>query len=190
MSERRSTPAHPRRVGRPRKDSGVTTKDEKFVPPPDWAERIRWARVHAGIPSKIALATKIGYSKQQVQRWERGESRPELPAYEAIAEATGVSVFWLYHGGEQPTQPSSERPYPPVLAKFFAETPEGQAASKAVRELMRAFVLHVQPHAAYDPLRLSALAVILRDFPQANPTDAVAGAELTAELIRNPPGKT
>jgi ribosome-binding protein aMBF1 (putative translation factor) len=62
-------------------------------------QRIREARDGAGL-SQRQLADKIGATVRSVSWWENGDRMPDLVFFAKIAEATGVSIDWLYTGAD------------------------------------------------------------------------------------------
>jgi transcriptional regulator with XRE-family HTH domain len=72
---------------------------EQIVPPPvenaTVSRGIRRARGLA-LLTQGQLADAIGVSRAKVSMWENGSRRPDSEEIRAIAEATGVSVGWLF----------------------------------------------------------------------------------------------
>lgn len=66
---------------------------------PEWTlgDRIRRARRNAGM-DRLALARKLGVSRQTIGFWENDETQPRRFAetLDLLAEITGVDRDWLY----------------------------------------------------------------------------------------------
>lgn len=155
-------------------------------PPPEWAKRITEARKRAGFRFMRDLAESIGVVENTVGRWEMGKNKPGTESMAAIARACHVPLDWLHFGGELAEGPLPEPVYPPVLARFFRETPEGQAAPRHVREVMRGVIERALPGLEYDRAKLRSLLTIAEDFPELPPPDQVAAADFTAERSKKP----
>lgn len=54
-------------------------------------EQLREIRIAQGIPSKV-LCRKIGYDKNALGRWERGENLPSFQALNNWCEALGADL--------------------------------------------------------------------------------------------------
>ena len=93
--------------------------------------RIRERRRHLGI-SQIQLATTLGVSYQQLQKYEQGSNRVAAPRLAAAAAALDVAPGYFFVTGV-PDQTHS-RPHAFELTCLSA----AQAASEAASELVRA----------------------------------------------------
>lgn len=66
---------------------------------PDVAERIRWHRAYLGL-TQAKYAARINASRDQVKQWELGRSRPAVDYALEMRRNFGLSLEWLYAGGE------------------------------------------------------------------------------------------
>jgi|TARA_R110000851_G_C13102500_1_gene568960 transcriptional regulator with XRE-family HTH domain len=63
------------------------------------AERIRDARLYAGITAPSELARRCGVSRSAVSQWESGDTKNiKLANLERVAEACKVDMAWLVTG--------------------------------------------------------------------------------------------
>jgi transcriptional regulator with XRE-family HTH domain len=69
--------------------------------------RVRARRLERGI-TQTELATRIGVTFQQVQKYEKGVNRIGAGRLQRIAEALDVPVTFFFGGGEAPITASSE----------------------------------------------------------------------------------
>ena len=58
----------------------------------DVQELIERARVGAGLPSRAALARRLGLPEKSVQRWQSGRNTPDDSTTERLAELAGVDA--------------------------------------------------------------------------------------------------
>lgn len=63
-----------------------------------FGDRIRSARVDAGIKSQSELARRLGITRAAVSEWENGNSEPSAKQIRNISLLTGVSYEWLATG--------------------------------------------------------------------------------------------
>ncbi len=75
---------------------------------PTTANRIRQARLGAGFDVQAAFARKINVRAHTMWRYEKGQLNPSADVLARIAEATGVSMYWLQTGRHQETSVSSD----------------------------------------------------------------------------------
>ena len=76
----------------------------------EFSQRLYQLRRQAGI-SQEELANVLDLSRQAVQKWEAGTSRPDMDNLIALAEYFHVSLDWLIRGTEAPdtaVQPAKE----------------------------------------------------------------------------------
>jgi SOS-response transcriptional repressor LexA len=68
----------------------------------DWlmpiGDRIRQARIKAGMRNQQMLADAIGVSVQSISQWETGTTTPTRANESKLAEVLGVSQIWLSSG--------------------------------------------------------------------------------------------
>jgi transcriptional regulator with XRE-family HTH domain len=69
-----------------------------MIPPETLGERLRRARVHAGI-SVQTMADDLGVARQTVSSWENNRERPRRTTLLAYAFRCAVPVEWLETGG-------------------------------------------------------------------------------------------
>jgi transcriptional regulator with XRE-family HTH domain len=69
--------------------------------------RVRARRLERGI-TQTELATRIGVTFQQVQKYEKGVNRIGAGRLQRIAEALDVPVTFFFGGGEAPVTAASE----------------------------------------------------------------------------------
>lgn len=62
------------------------------------AERLRRARLFAGIETQPEMAEILGVSRAQLNAWESGTQRISLVVTRAYAQVTGFDVDWLLNG--------------------------------------------------------------------------------------------
>lgn len=69
---------------------------------PAWTlgDRLRKARVAAGIPRQGDMAAKLHVARATVNTWETDTHEPNWPTLEAWARITNVSLRWLVTGEE------------------------------------------------------------------------------------------
>lgn len=72
------------------------------------AQRILWARLGAGFEVATAFADRIEKRSHELYRYEKGDVTPTAETLAKMAEATGVSLFWLVTGRDQPPQLATE----------------------------------------------------------------------------------
>jgi transcriptional regulator with XRE-family HTH domain len=82
-----------------------------FVPEWTLGDRLRKARVHAGLDQAV-LATDIGISRNTVRNYEAEHVKPRRPVLLAWAMRTGVSLAWLM--GEVPGRPDGDAGWAPT----------------------------------------------------------------------------
>ncbi len=76
----------------------------------EFPQRLYQLRRQAGM-SQEELANVLNLSRQAVQKWEAGTSRPDMDNLIALAEYFHVSLDWLIRGTEAPdtaVQPAKE----------------------------------------------------------------------------------
>lgn len=56
--------------------------------------------------SQMALANKLGVSRQAVSRWESGDAVPTIDKLKALAEVYSVSLDWLCSNSASPYEPT------------------------------------------------------------------------------------
>lgn len=56
--------------------------------------------------SQMALANKLGVSRQAVSRWESGDAVPTIDKLKTLAEVYGVSLDWLCSISASPYEPT------------------------------------------------------------------------------------
>lgn len=56
--------------------------------------------------SQMALANKLGVSRQAVSRWESGDAVPTIDKLKALAEVYSVSLDWLCSDSASPYEPT------------------------------------------------------------------------------------
>lgn len=61
----------------------------------NFGTELRAARLRAGVPHAIDLASVLGVSEQTVNRWERGERRPQRSLRPDLADALFMTVAEL-----------------------------------------------------------------------------------------------
>lgn len=66
------------------------------------SEKIRQARKNAGLTQK-QLATKLGFTAQNLAQYETGKRQPKFETLNKIADALDADVWELYDGYELPT---------------------------------------------------------------------------------------
>ena len=81
----------------------------------DFRERLFDLRRQAGL-SQEELANLVGVTRQAVQKWEAGTSRPDMDNLVSLAEYFNVSLDYLVMGKE-PTPP----PAPTVINNYYHE---------------------------------------------------------------------
>lgn len=74
-------------------------ESEIYGPVMELNQRIFKARSDAKLTQQ-ELATAVGKTRGAVAQWESGEIQPRRKTLEAIAKATGKTIFWLEHGWE------------------------------------------------------------------------------------------
>ena len=74
----------------------------------DLQDRLYRLRKERGL-SQEELAHSLGVSRQAVQKWESGASRPDLDNLTALAQCLQVSLDYLILGKEE-TPPQEEPP--------------------------------------------------------------------------------
>lgn len=62
------------------------------------AERLRRARIFAGIETQPEMADILGVSRAQLNKWESGTQRLSDVVLHAYANVTGFDVDWLRSG--------------------------------------------------------------------------------------------
>lgn len=93
--------------------------------------RVRMRRTLIGM-SQEKLGEALGLTFQQVQKYEKGTNRISASRLQQIAAALGVTIDYLYGGGDTPDIPASG----------FAEAPmayEGEMLTSDALKLLRAF---------------------------------------------------
>lgn len=93
----------------------------------DFRERLFELRRQAGL-SQEELANLLGVTRQAVQKWEAGTSRPDMDNLTALADYFHVSLDYLVTGraasGSPPPQayePASPPPAPTVIHHYYHE---------------------------------------------------------------------
>lgn len=109
--------------------------------------RVRSYREQRGL-TQGALASRVGVSFQQLQKYERGANRISAGRLHAIAQVLGVPVQLFFLGSEEQSAYSGQGPYQDP-ADFIA-TVEGL-------ELIRTFRRIQSPDARETLLKLAAL---------------------------------
>mgnify|MGYP002510347163 FL=1 len=93
----------------------------------DFRERLFNLRRQAGL-SQEELANLLGLTRQAVQKWEAGTSRPDMDNLTALADYFHVSLDYLVTGREasgspppQEYEPASPPPAPTVIHHYYHE---------------------------------------------------------------------
>ena len=81
-----------------------------FVPEWTIGDRLRKARVHAGL-EQASLADEIGVSRNTVRNYEGEKVTPRRPVLISWAMRTGVSLDWLI--GTAPERPDGDAAWAP-----------------------------------------------------------------------------
>lgn len=84
--------------------------------------RIAEARISRGW-SQEQLAQAIGTTQQTVQRWETGQTDPQVGRVEAISAALGVTMSYLLGVGVSKCQPFRPRPPSPASCEYTPPSP-------------------------------------------------------------------
>jgi transcriptional regulator with XRE-family HTH domain len=105
--------------------------------------RMRMRRMALGM-SQEKLATALGLTFQQVQKYEKGANRMGSSRLQQAADVLGVAVaFFFEEAGEGPYKPDGSAPSPAYIDDFVA-TEEGLRLAKAfmrVRPTVRRRIL-------------------------------------------------
>lgn len=88
---------------------------------------------------------------------------------------------WLQRGGEMPAH-EPEPTYSAPLARWIAETPEGQSSTKAAREWMQA-AIDALPGAPAGNTFYRLLLVAFQSLPTLDPAKGAAAATFTRGLL-------
>lgn len=94
----------------------------------EFRERLFELRRQAGL-SQEELANLLGVTRQAVQKWEAGTSRPDMDNLTALADYFHVSLDFLVTGREAPCPPSCREngaapPAPTIVNHYYHERPE------------------------------------------------------------------
>lgn len=82
----------------------------------DFQSRLYQLRREKGM-SQEDLAEVVGVTRQAVQKWESGASRPDMENLTALARYFGVTLDWLITGAE--AAPEREEPERTVIEKHY-----------------------------------------------------------------------
>ena len=83
--------------------------DERGADDMEFSQRLYELRRKAGL-SQEGLADLVGVTRQAVQKWEAGNSRPDMENLAALARYFNVTLDWLITGQESGSNPIQERP--------------------------------------------------------------------------------
>lgn len=70
------------------------------TPPRRIGERIKWARLRAGL-TQDEMGAAMGTTRQIIIGWEKGRHRPQLRYRRLIAEATRIPDLFADEDGEE-----------------------------------------------------------------------------------------
>jgi transcriptional regulator with XRE-family HTH domain len=85
--------------------------------------------------SQTNLGEALGITFQQVQKYEKGESRPTAARLQRISEALGVSPFYFFEGA-----PTVEKKTPAPKKEFVSEASIEPTASRVIDALIDAYI--------------------------------------------------
>lgn len=130
-------------AGGPRAGTGL----DAFV-----GARIALRRSALGL-SQTALATRLGISFQQVQKYERGTNRISASRLHAVADVLGMPITAFFPQTEGANSQDTINPDWPAGLRFMSATAEGQAVAASFplipdRALRQAVATIVQALAA------------------------------------------
>lgn len=108
----------------------------------NFQERLFELRRQAGL-SQEDLANLLGVTRQAVQKWEAGTSRPDMDNASALANYFQVSLDYLVLGKESPTSPS-----PTIVNNYYHEH-RGCYEYKSKRTLFGLPLVHI--NCGYGP---------------------------------------
>jgi transcriptional regulator with XRE-family HTH domain len=96
--------------------------------------RLRMRRIGLGM-SQEKLATALGLTFQQVQKYEKGANRMGSSRLQHAADVLGVAAAFFFEGaGERPYQPDGSAPSPAYIDDFVTSE-EGRRLAKAFMRL-------------------------------------------------------
>ena len=84
--------------------------------------RVRYRRNELGI-SQLELATRLGLTFQQIQKYERGKNRISASKLHEISQVLGVELGYFFNGLDVNT--SSDAALPDVAVSRLIMVPEG-----------------------------------------------------------------
>ena len=106
----------------------------------DFRDRLFDLRRQAGL-SQEELANLLGVTRQAVQKWEAGTSRPDMDNLVSLAEYFKVSLDYLVMGREASTSPP---PSPTIVNNYYNSRPEqGHYEYKSKRTLFGLPLVHI-----------------------------------------------
>ena len=103
----------------------------------DFRERLFDLRRQAGL-SQEELANLLGVTRQAVQKWESGTSRPDMDNLVSLAEYFNVSLDYLI-AGREPTSPSA----PTIINNYYNEEAPAHYEYKSKRTLFGLPLVHI-----------------------------------------------
>ena len=104
----------------------------------DFRERLFDLRRHAGL-SQEELANLVGVTRQAVQKWEAGTSRPDMDNLVSLADYFKVSLDFLVTGKE-----AAPPPAPTIVNNYYSDRLEhGHYEYKSKRTLFGLPLVHV-----------------------------------------------
>jgi transcriptional regulator with XRE-family HTH domain len=125
------------RRGEPDDPEGMTTMAKTKGPNPidiHVGSRMRMRRMALGM-SQEKLATGLGLTFQQVQKYEKGANRMGSSRLQQVADVLGVAVPFFFEGaGGGLYQPDASAPSPAYIDDFVASE-EGLRLAKAFMRL-------------------------------------------------------
>lgn len=87
----------------------------------EFQERLYQLRREKGL-SQEELAEVVGVTRQAVQKWESGASRPDMDNLTALARYFGVTLDWLITGESAPGQTEGDSACPPADREPVGQT--------------------------------------------------------------------
>jgi transcriptional regulator with XRE-family HTH domain len=104
----------------------VTPLDGEVVPEWTLADRLRKARLHAGL-EQADLAREIGIGRSTIVNYEAGKTEPSRPVLLSWALRCGVSFEWL----------AETAPFPRGGLRAQARHSSGLTRTRALRRVLR-----------------------------------------------------
>jgi transcriptional regulator with XRE-family HTH domain len=116
--------------------------------------RLRRRRSMLGI-SQSGLASALGLTFQQIQKYEKGATRISVGRLWDLSKILGVPVTYFFENLDGKTFSQPTVPYVPVLNENREEFSPDPLSRRDVRELLRAYCSISKPQVAKNLLRIA-----------------------------------